>query len=176
MYKYPIFIHHIFTSPQHNYFTRKKFDIGTAKTISHTEITLYKGKGLDNDRFEFSKYPVTLFSYEVIDEISKSLGFQVDPKLFRRNIITSGIHLNSLIGEKFMLGDVLCEGVSHCAPCTWMNAAIADGTYKLMKGRGGLRIKILSDGTIKCGENILQTQEPVEPDPRLPLSTPKFPA
>lgn len=77
-------------------------------------------------------YPVTLISSEVIDEISQELGFEVDPKLFRRNIIISGIHLNSLIGKKFYLDDVLCEGIAHCAPCTWMDAVIAKGTYKLV--------------------------------------------
>lgn len=100
-HSYPVFIHHIFTSPKHNYFTREKFDVGDAPTLEHKQIKLHKDRGLEGDRFEFSKYPITLISAEVIDEISKELGFEVDPKLFRRNIIISGIHLNSLIGKSF---------------------------------------------------------------------------
>ncbi|WP_304543946.1 MOSC domain-containing protein [Sulfurimonas microaerophilic] len=174
-HSYPVFIHYIFTSPKHNYFTREKFDAGDAPTIEHSNIKLYKDKGLEGDRFEFSKYPITLISAEVIDETSKELGFEVDPKLFRRNIVISGIHLNSLIGKKFYLGDVLCEGVAHCAPCTWMNAVIAKGTYKLMKGRGGLRIRVLSDGVLELGSTTITTDEAITLEPITPLSTPKIP-
>ncbi|MDH4944002.1 MOSC domain-containing protein [Sulfurimonas sp. C5] len=174
-YSYPVFIHHIFTSPQHNYFTREKFDVGDAPTLEHKEINVKQGQGLQGDRFKFSKYPITLISAEVIDEISKALGFEVDPKLFRRNIIISGIHLNSLIGKKFYLGDVLCEGMAHCAPCTWMDAVIVKGTYKLMKGRGGLRIKVLSNGELKCGTTTIETDEEITANPVMPLATSKIP-
>ncbi len=175
-HSYPVFIHHIFTSPKHNYFTREKFDVGDAPTLEHKEIGLTQGQGLRGDRFEFSKYPVTLISAEVIDEISKDLGFKVDPKLFRRNVIISGVHLNSLIGKRFKLGDVECEGMAHCAPCTWMNAVIAKDTYKLMKGRGGLRIKVLSSGQLKCGTTTIATDEAITLDPITPQVLSKIPS
>ncbi|QOP41364.1 MOSC domain-containing protein [Sulfurimonas marina] len=174
-HSYPVFIHHIFTSPKHNYFTREKFDVGDAPTIEHSKIKLTKDQGLEGDRFEFSKYPITLISAEVINEISKELDFEVDPKLFRRNIIISGIHLNSLIGKRFKLGNVECEGLAHCAPCTWMNAVIAKNTYKLMKGRGGLRIRVLSDGELELGSTMIATDEAITLEPITPLSTPKIP-
>ena len=103
-YKKEIQIHNIFTSPKHHYFTRKKFDVGDAPTIEHKSIFFEVGKGLKEDRFEFSKYPVTLFSLEVAQEVCSSLELELDIKLFRRNIVVSGVHLNSLIGKLFKIG------------------------------------------------------------------------
>ena len=56
------------------------------------------------------------------------------------------------------------------------HAAIAPDTYKLMKGRGGLRIKIISGGKLTCGENILRTNEEITLDPTTPLSKPNLPS
>ena len=150
-YKNSITVEHIFTSPEHHYFTRDKFDVGTAPTINHETIELFSGRGLKGDRFEFSKYPVTFFSREVAEEVCSSLDINLDIKLFRRNIIVSGVHLNSLIGERFMVGDVEFEGLAHCSPCTWMNAVMKKGAYAAMRGRGGLRVKVLNGGVLSRG-------------------------
>lgn len=96
LHRREITIHHIFTSPEHNYFTREKFDVGSAPTLEHDSIELVSGRGLKGDRFEFSKYPITLFSREVAEEVCSALNIELNLKLFRRNIIVSGVHLNSL--------------------------------------------------------------------------------
>jgi hypothetical protein len=75
-------IHHIFTSAEHHYFTREKFDVGDAPTIEHNSIELLSGRGLTGDRFEFSKYPITLFSHEVAEEVCSELDLELDIKLF----------------------------------------------------------------------------------------------
>ena len=153
-----ITIHHIFTSPEHHYFTRDKFDVGNAPTIEHNSIELFSGRGLKGDRFEFSKYPITFFSREVAEDVCSQLDLELDIKLFRRNIIVSGVHLNSLIGKRFKIGNVEFEGLAHCAPCTWMNAVMKKGAYASMSGRGGLRVKVLSDGVLSCGESELMSE------------------
>ena len=38
------------------------------------------------------------------------------------------------------------RGVEECRPCYWMDQAIAPGAEAWLKGKGGLRAKILSDG------------------------------
>jgi MOSC domain-containing protein YiiM len=152
-------IHHIFTSPAHNYFTRKKFDVGENEDISHTSIELQVGKGLQGDRFEHSKYPITLFSLEVAQEVCSLLELELDVKLFRRNIIVSGVKdLNELIGKEFHIGNTAFEGVAHCPPCPWMNAVMKKGAYALMRGRGGLRVRVIKSGTLTLGTHLLQTQ------------------
>lgn len=168
-------IHNIFTSPGHNYFTRDKFDIGDFPTLEHESIELSSGKGLKDDRFEFSKYPITLFSLEVAQEVCSSLDLELDLKLFRRNIVVSEIHLNSLIGKRFKIGNIEFEGLVHCSPCVWMNAVMIKGAYAQMQGRGGLRVKVISNGTLKIGSILLESCTNLEENPLKRLKKPKLP-
>ena len=67
----------------------------------------------------------------------------------RRNVITAGVDLNSLIGKKFILQGVEFEGTCECSPCYWMDAAIAPGAEAALQGRGGLRARILTGGKLR---------------------------
>ena len=71
------------------------------------------------------------------------------PIYFRRNIIVSGTDLNSLIGKKFTVQGIDFLGTQEAAPCYWMNGAVAPGVEDTMKGRGGLRAKILTSGVLR---------------------------
>ena len=75
---YPITLHHFFTSPKHNYFTRAKFEVGDAPTISHTSLNFEEGGGIKGDRFEESLYPVIFFSLEVSEAIEKAFDRFID--------------------------------------------------------------------------------------------------
>ena len=174
-YKKDVTIHQILTSPKHNYFTREKFDVGDAPTIDNKQVYLSSGKGIQGDRFEFSKYPITFFSLEVAKEVCESLEIELDIKLFRRNIIISGVHLNSLIGKRFKIGDIEFEGIAHCNPCTWMNAVMKKGAYAQMQGRGGLRAKVISDGILACGNYELESQTILNENPLKALERPNIP-
>ena len=165
LYKKIVKIHHIFSSPEHNYFTREKFDIGTAPTLEHHSVVLEVGKGIKDDRFEFSKYPITLLSLEVAEEVCKELELPLALKIFRRNIIISGVHLNSLIGEEFTLGGIKFRGLAHCAPCPWMNAVMKKGAYSLMRGRGGLSVEVLSSGKVFREETYIESRVGLEESP-----------
>ena len=59
------------------------------------------------------------------------------------------IDLNSLIDNEFKLQGINFLGTQEAAPCYWMNGAIAEGAEEAMKGRGGLRAKILTNGRLK---------------------------
>lgn len=178
MYKHTklINIHNIFTSSQHNYFTREKFDIGNFETLEHESIVCVQGKGLQGDRFEFSTYPITLFSLEVAEEVCKEMQIALDIKLFRRNIVVSGIHLNSLIGKRFKIDEIEFEGLAHCSPCTWMNAVMKKGTYAAMRGRGGLRVKVIKGATLSLGDSLLYSEVEISQNPLTPLKRPKIPS
>ncbi len=166
----------IYSSPEHHYFTRPKFDVGTAETISHDSIDLDIGRGITGDRFEHATYPLTFISEEVMREVCNTLELVYDPQLFRRNIVISGIGLNALIGEKFYIGEVGFEGLEHCAPCTWMNAVMKKGAYALMSGRGGLRARVIAPGKLRTGESELITSDRIVfPDPLEKLIKPRLP-
>jgi MOSC domain-containing protein YiiM len=60
-----------------------------------------------------------------------------------------GADLNELIGQDFEVQGLRFHGTEECRPCYWMNRAIAPGAEEFLKGRGGLRAKILSDGKLR---------------------------
>ena len=118
------------------------------------EIECIAGQGLLGDRFcgfkENYKGQVTFFASEVFEEVCRQLGVSgKSPGVTRRNLITRGVDLNSLVGKQFEIQGVHFEGVSECSPCHWMNQAIAPGAEALLHGRGGLRARVLTDGRLR---------------------------
>jgi len=71
------------------------------------------------------------------------------PGVTRRNVITCGADLNSLVGKEFEIQGVRFLGTAECSPCHWMDEAIAPGAERLLHARGGLRAKILTDGILR---------------------------
>jgi len=144
----------IFISPGHNFFGHHEKPAGTHPTISVSKIECVAGKGLFGDRFfgfkDNYKGQVTFFSHEVFDEVCRKLNVDgKSPGVTRRNIVTVGVDLNSLVGKKFVIQGVEFEGVCECSPCHWMNEAVAPGAEALLHGRGGLRARILTDGVLR---------------------------
>lgn len=144
----------IFISPGHNFFGHHEKPAGTHPTISVKEIECVTGKGLFGDRFfgfkENYKGQVTFFSAEVFEDVCRKLGVGgKSPGATRRNVITRGMNLDSLIGKRFTMQGVEFEGVCECSPCHWMNEAIAPGAEAALHGRGGLRARILTDGKLR---------------------------
>jgi MOSC domain-containing protein YiiM len=71
------------------------------------------------------------------------------PALARRNVITGSADLNQLIGQDFEIQGIRFHGMEECRPCYWMDRTIAPGAQEFLKGRGGLRAKILCDGVLR---------------------------
>ena len=127
------------------------------------------GRGIRGDRyFDFKndyKGQITLFSGDVIDELCSALQIQdCSPASVRRNVITRGVNLNELIGEDFQIEGLCFYGMEECRPCYWMDRAIAPGAHEFLKGRGGLRAKILCDGQLRstAQSSRADSREPVE--------------
>jgi len=122
--------------------------------IELESIECIAGKGIVGDRFfgfkEDYKGQVTFFSQEVYERLCEQFQISdVPPSIFRRNIITHGVDLNTLIGQEFEIQGIRFLGTQESAPCYWMNQAFAEGAEEAMKGHGGLRAKILTGGTLK---------------------------
>ena len=147
-------IFQIFISPGHNFFGRHGQPPGEHPTIEVNEVECIAGQGLLGDRFcgfkDNYKGQVTFFAGEVFEEVCRQLGVSgKSPGVTRRNIITRGVDLNSLVGKEFEIQGVIFEGVCECSPCHWMNDAIAPGAEAALHGRGGLRARILTDGILR---------------------------
>ena len=112
------------------------------------------GRGILGDRF-FDYKPgykgqITFFALEVFAAISDELGvWDKTPSSFRRNVVTQGVELNSLIGVEFEIQGLRFRGEEECRPCHWMNRAFAPGAEQFLKGRGSLRAAILAGGKLR---------------------------
>ena len=121
--------------------------------IETSEIECVAGRGIRGDRYfdhkDDYKGQITFFSLEVFTELCSALQIQAcSPSLARRNVITSGVDLNELIAQEFEVQGVRFLGMEECRPCYWMDGAFAPGAQEFLKGRGGLRAKILTDGNL----------------------------
>lgn len=151
-----ITIRHLFLSPGHNFFGHYGEEAGKNPLHEVNEIECVAGRGVRGDRFFDYKLDykgqITFFAQEVFEDVCRSLGANArTAEVTRRNVITLGIDLNSLIGRRFTVQEVEFEGVCECKPCVWMDFAIAPGAQAALEGRGGLRAKILTDGRLRTG-------------------------
>jgi MOSC domain-containing protein YiiM len=152
----PIRIARLYTSRGHNFFGRHGKPAGSHELVEHREIVCVAGRGIEGDRFfdykENQAGQITFFAAEVFTDICAQLGIIAKhPGLTRRNVITTGVDLNTLIGEEFMLQGLKFYGVEECRPCYWMDQAIAPGAEAALRNRGGLRAKILTSGPLRMG-------------------------
>lgn len=146
-------ITHIYISPDHNYFGHHGQPAGDNPMVEVDQVECVAGSGLRGDRFfDFKtdyKGQVTFFSAEVYREMCEQFAvFDKSPSAFRRNIIVEGADLDALINEEFEIQGVKFSGSQEAAPCYWMEQAFCPGAEKALKGRGGLRARILTDGKL----------------------------
>jgi MOSC domain-containing protein YiiM len=94
---------------------------------------------------------LTLIEAEAIEGLAADTGIVMEPGEARRNVVTRGVSLNSLVGKRFHVGEVLCEGKLLCHPCRHLERATERGVLKGLADRGGLRADVLEDGWIEAG-------------------------
>jgi MOSC domain-containing protein YiiM len=145
---------HLYISAGHNFRGRHGLPAGGHPVFDVPEIHCVAGRGIREDRY-FDHKPdfkgqITFFQDEVYQLLCTQFNVRdKPPSVFRRNIITSGIDLNSLIGREFEVQGVRFFGTETCAPCHWMNQAFCLGAEAAMQSRGGLRARILNDGILR---------------------------
>ncbi|SHI15245.1 MOSC domain-containing protein [Ferrimonas marina] len=137
----------------------------------HTEVTLHADRGIVGDRnYDRQQYPgqnITFVESEEIAAFNQRFGQSIPWHATRRNVITQGVRLNALEGQRFAIGDVLFEGVELCEPCKLLGDDLAgDGlssaeVVKAFVSRGGLRARILNDGEIREGMSVARLPEQV---------------
>lgn len=146
---------------------------------SQTVVSLVEDKGIAGDRYEngtgaYSKAPrknvppelnqdrdiirdVSLIAVEAIQAANQEYGTNFDFADTRRNMLVQGIEdLTSLIGVIFTIGGVAMLGIEACDPCDRPSKLSGkQGFNQAFQGRGGLRARVLSDGEIKVGDQVL---------------------
>jgi MOSC domain-containing protein YiiM len=99
-------------------------------------------------------YDLTLIEAEVPDELAANDGLRLGYAEARRNLVTRGIDLNALVGQRFRVGDVECVGCRLCEPCAHLERLTQKGVLRKLIHRGGLRADILTTGSITVGAAI----------------------
>jgi MOSC domain-containing protein YiiM len=147
-------VEHLFLSPGHNFFGHHGQPAGEHPIVEVEQVECVAGRGLQGDRFfdykENYKGQITFFSMEVLEALRGELNLPQAPLSgTRRNALVRGVDLNTLVGQVFELQGVRFEGVEECKPCYWMDASLGTGAEAWLKGRGGLRARILTDGVLR---------------------------
>jgi hypothetical protein len=147
-------VEHLFTSPGHNFFGHHGQPAGGHLMIPAAHIECVAGRGIRGDRFfdypENHKGQITFFAMEVLEALRRELNLPAaPPQATRRNAFVRGADLNALLGRVFEIQGTRFEAVEESKPCYWMNSVLVPGAEAWLKGRAGLRCRILTDGLLR---------------------------
>lgn len=122
------------------------------------------GRGLRGDRYfegtgHFSRpgktgQDLTLVAAEALAALRAETGIALDGAAARRNIVTSGIDLNALVGRRFAIGEAQCVGRRWCEPCAHLQRLTEPGVLRGLIHRGGLRADVVRGGRIRAGDPV----------------------
>jgi hypothetical protein len=134
---------------------------GAMRAVERVEARA--GAGLEGDRYAArggtfslnsapgSGHEVTLVDAAALWEAGVSAGEA------RRNIVTSGIDLDDLIGARFTVGGAELAGRRRCEPCAHLQRLTRPEVLRALVHRGGLRADVLRSGPIAVGDRIAAT-------------------
>ena len=143
----------------------KVFKIGISKDDGQkineiSEIEVLSGKGILGDRHfrdnNDHKGQITLIEKENIDYYNNKYKTKIPYIDFRRNIVTEGIELNSLIEKEIEIGTIKILPYQLCKPCLHLEQMLkAKNILKEFLRKGGLRCEVLVSGKVKIGDKII---------------------
>ncbi len=129
------------------------------------------GLGLTGDRYAlgggtWAQYPdlekqVTLIDRDDVAAVAAETGSELTAGDTRRNLVTTGVDLPSLVGRWFTVGDVLLFGMKRCPPCTHLERLTGVRLIKAMVHRGGINAAVFAGGRIAEG-SVLRPVSDVE--------------
>ena len=140
-------VRHIFIAPLKN---------APARSVQHVEALA--GQGLEGDRYaekvnrKAPAYEVTFIELEAIQAFTASTHLAMTPAMPRRNIVTEGVRLNPLVGQRFRVGEAEFEGLELCEPCGKFARNTHREALKFFVHRGGLRARIVKGGLVAVGD------------------------
>jgi MOSC domain-containing protein YiiM len=134
--------------------------------INLREATLVAGEGIRGDR-NFGageKDPakeLSLVEAEQVEHFNRVTGLSIEPQETRRNVVTRGIALADLVGQQFVIGEVVAEAIDLSEPCKLLGDRLqtdevsSAAVIKAFAGRAGVRARIVRGGVIRPGDEIV---------------------
>jgi MOSC domain-containing protein YiiM len=123
-------------------------------------IDAVAGAGLRGNRYFFADgdappgRAITLIAAEALEAFEAETGIPLSAAESRRNVLVRGVEVNALVGKRFRVGGVECEGVELCEPCAHLQGMTRPGVLDGMVHRAGLNADVLNDGAIAVGDAV----------------------
>src|SRR3954452_19273661 len=142
------------------------FIAATAKApaLAIDEAEAIAGIGLSGDRYangsgtywkmEKPGQEITLIEAETLERLADEFGVVLTQAEARRNVVTRGIRLASLMHKRFAIGAVEVVGIRDCPPCAHLEALTTPGVKAALEGMGGLRTDIVVGGRFSVGDAV----------------------
>jgi MOSC domain-containing protein YiiM len=120
------------------------------------DVRAEAGEGLEGDYHG----DLTLIAAEALEGLRVDTGIELEGHETRRNVLTTGIDLNALVGRRFSVGEVEAVGVELAEPCTKLQRISGEkGVLRGLVHRGGLRADVVSGGRISVGDPVRARDE-----------------
>lgn len=97
---------------------------------------------------------VTLVQAETLAAAEAELGRPIPPGGTRRNVTVAGVELDPRPGRRLRLGPVLLETTGPAEPCRLMDELLGDGAEQALRGRAGVRARVLEGGRLRVGDAV----------------------
>lgn len=135
-----------------------------SNAVEKSSVEIIAGSGIVGDRYYKSqgtfsktasvrpKQEITFIESEEIDKFNKQFNCQLSYDQLRRNVITSGVKLNDLVGKEFQVGGQVFKGIELCEPCAYLANLVESKLLPGLIGKGGLRTQIISSGNLEVGD------------------------
>jgi len=137
---------------------------GSESQIEHQSVHVVAGAGIEGDRYydahDEPGQNITFVEAEEIETFAAAYERPIDLSITRRNVVTRGIRLNTLVGQEFTVGNIRFRGVELCEPCLGLGGALSSATLspaqvvKHWLHRAGLRADVLSSGDLPVGASL----------------------
>lgn len=141
-------------------------------TTSHELIEVIANVGIAGDRYATGRgfysgvsewdAHVTLIQQQPFDALIRERGVAIEPRELRRNLVTRGTDLDSLIGRRFRIGThAVFRGRKAWPPCAHIvRHSGRSEIFQFLARQCGIGADVLVGGTIRVGDQIV-----VEPIP-----------
>ena len=140
---------------------------------SHEVIEVVANVGIAGDRYatgqgfysgvtEWDAH-VTLIRREAFDGMAAEHGVRMEPSELRRNLVTLGIDLDSLVGRRFRIGaQAVLRGRRVWPPCVHIvRHSGRTEIFKFLARQCGIGADVIVGGTIRVGDAIVVESETV---------------
>ncbi len=114
----------------------------------------YDGTGTFSEKLlDNRKSEITFIAAEEVDAFNTETGEFLGYGEPRRNVVTLGVDLASLIGREFTIGDARFLGIERCEPCAHLASTVNSKVLPHLV-HTGLRAAILTSGSLEPGQQI----------------------